>query len=178
VRRNSEVHRKAAYPDSPLRQSNRNGYTLIEVGVVVTLLAFIIGSVTLRTGPSIKKARNQNSLETLLLAERQARDACRRSRRQGNLRYSLQNQTLTFELEQTAIGTISLPPSLELVSVRTANGENANLFVGATGETESYVLSFTDNDQPRSILVAGVTGKAIPLESSQDAASIFATLQP
>ena len=163
-------------------RNRHQGFTLLELLVVITLLALVTAVVSVRFGGVAAKARLKLAADQIRLFDAQTRSL---ARRQGNaLLMRIDPHARTVHRERAAGGEAVTPP-LHLprgVSIRDvlAEGHLASdhgLLVGPLGRSTSYAvrLSAQQDTLIRWVIIAGVTGQARVVEGDDESRSIISS---
>lgn len=159
----------------------RQGFTLMELMLVLTLSAILAGSVVLSLHEPYQNARLENVLDRLTFVDRQMRDFAQRHARSGQIVFQLDAGTIAGV--QMPGGDVVIPPfqatggvTMDQVIVggrRIECGEVA-VAVSARGQTPTYAVRFRKPKGSSIWLVfLGATGQNLSIDNEQKMESLL-----
>ncbi|QDT08811.1 prepilin-type N-terminal cleavage/methylation domain-containing protein [Planctomycetes bacterium K23_9] len=147
--------------------SSRNGFTLIEMVVVVLLLAVISGVGFLSVRSTLAQASLQHVVSQIIALDAQERAAARSNPAGGRmqvlsdheLRCRLSNRSVRIAGDLSISRLLRLTPSATLQDV-------AEISFFLSGNSPTYAVEITDAKDVRSwVVVLGTSGQAFPVAS-------------
>jgi prepilin-type N-terminal cleavage/methylation domain-containing protein len=158
------------------------GFTLIEMAAVMVLLAIFATVVGISLRGHLEKIRFDAALDSIELFDRRARHEAS----ENSQFVALQIDTIAGRVEQKAevnsersARRLTLSRGMRIDRVRTMDGERrrgtTNLAVTPRGQSESYALRLrTASGRQMWLLVCGLSGQAVRVESDDDLESLLA----
>lgn len=154
----------------------RTGYTLLELMIVVTLMALVVGTASVKLVAPYRMAQADSILERIQSVDRLARRVAKRKR--DKLTLQATDNTL-FLSDRRGVrlpsSVIPLRPHFELIRFRQLGGDNDQVVeFNGRGQSPTYAIELSDRIEDRHwILFLGLTGEAIPLDSERELEEIF-----
>jgi len=148
--------------------SCRDGWTLLELLVVMTLLALMTLGSHLMLSKVMSANRHRNEQEAILLLDHSARTSARRFTRSSTLNFDWL-RTVRVQLSDSARGSTRVRSQvaaasleeMQLLGQKSATREE-RVLINRRGSSPTYVLCFRSSTAERNwVIVAGESGQAI-----------------
>lgn len=156
-------------------RSTRNGFTLIELMVVVAIIGLITATVIVRFSGSLRRARLEWAIGRFVATESGLRNQTARHARGGRLSLELGTRELrrAFGGRKQEATTIDLGSGVEVRTFlsKTRDVSSGQVVVDYTeqGTTETFAVEIeTPGEESRWLVFAGLTGQITRLEEERD----------
>jgi len=168
------------------RQRRPGGFTLLELLVVLTLTALLVGIAAVRLGRSYRDAQFEDTVGRIPFADRLVRSHARQFAESGELVIDLdENRVFARSTDvgseprrQTVLPGSTRIDCVALAGRRVYRGTVA-IPVTPDGQTPSYAVRLKLGDRrTRWLLMAGITGQATEYENATDVKEILQLLAP
>ena len=161
--------------------AQRRAFSLVEVTVVILIMAIVAAAVTIRIQTPMRHARIEDAAGTIGQFDRMTRLAAREQDRPLRMVLGLPARELkrTDEHGGPAGMPIALPTGVTveqlLVRGQAASGTQVAISCSSRGLTPTYAMLVSSGGQRRWIVVAGLTGEVVEVESDQEVRRIIET---
>jgi type II secretion system protein H len=169
-------------------RGNLQGFTLIEMLVVIALAALMATVVIVSLAGSYRAARTEDVAGQVAMYDRLAREHARRFGLAGKLVFDLGRGTVTRAAaveagdgRASAGAPLHLPAAVRLTRIMTAGGAasggEVSIACSRSGQTPSYAICLTGaKAEEYWIVTAGLTGKTLRVRDEREARDIFAAI--
>jgi prepilin-type N-terminal cleavage/methylation domain-containing protein len=163
----------------------QKGFTFIELLAVLALAAILAGTVAVSLKAPYQSARLENSIERIILMDRQLRDHARRFARTAEMQINISAGTLVGvepDKHEMIIPTFSLSSGDQIdeviLSKQRIDSGSAVIDYSVRGQTPTYVIRFSIGSDKRQWLVfLGMTGQIIRTDDEKEIDSILRIMQ-
>ena len=164
-----------------MRNAHRHlGFSLTELTVVLLIMAIVAGAVTMKMYSPLARAKLGDIVGQIRQFDAQTREYARQQDCSVRLVLDVNNGEIRRENRQgEELGTaLVLPERFSIRRVWLAGDAlfagSASIGISRSGLSKTYALSLEDSTgQKRWILLAGLTGQAVELESDAQIQDIF-----
>lgn len=163
-----------------------NGFTLIEILLVASLVVMLVGGAVLSLRGPLNRARFEHELSRIEFLENTARSQAKGSREPIVIEFDPNTDQFTmlkeFGGKETA-KVVSHAGPCDLTSVRLPNrdwlAEPFQLLIAPSGESATYGLKFENpsNNEHVMFVVSGISGQWIRCENEEEADELFRLLE-
>ncbi len=165
-----------------LEQSQRAGFTLIELIVVILILGMLTAMASLSLGGVMDRYQLGRAAETLEAFDAQARREAARSRegvsailRRGTNELILRNAA---ERPLRARSQYRMPRKVEIGEIRmqrkALSARDVTIMVSDRGRSPTYAVELRRGAMSRWIVILGISGQVIPVQSEDEVDAILA----
>ncbi len=168
-----------------LQSASREGFTLIELMVVLTLSVLVVGIVAVQMKSPYQAAKFEDCLERIEFNEQLIRSHAQRFERRSVLVVDFDENTIYARKQEQSDGPcfrVDLPRGVKLISIITTAEEishgRVQVDVSTRGQTPSYALCLREGkNNEQWLLFAGTTGQVTRMDNSKDVHEIFTMLK-
>ncbi len=178
VRRNFDRRCKSARNATP--RVRRDGWTLIELMMVVTLISLVALATTFNFAGPLKSARYSSACQQVRDLDHRIRRECLKSNRAAEIQFDLEKGSLNTNGPETK-KKYELPSQVMIRAIVDSGGKvrktATTIRFDGYGGSPTYGVAIGMNERTRWFVFLGRTGECIELENEQETKAFFKSIR-
>ncbi len=163
---------------------NRDGFSLVELLAVLTLMSLVMLMVTVRWNEPYQAARFQSDIERVIDADMKVRRHAFANKRPCRIIFDFENNTVQssrwIDGKETLLG-FKLYSTINLRSIQTASGTSSKrkrqIEIRPDGSGLTYALEINQSGISKWVMFAGRTGQPHTTDQLSDVKTLFKTIK-